>query len=95
MISIECVNMVDQKLGADSMQRNAIEESELKEVERKLREEMFEHFKKKSVGELEETKILFQEVEKQFEERFAKFKAKNAEKWTVKDFNKKLELITF
>ncbi len=77
--------MVDQRLGSDHMQRNAIEESELREVEQKLREEMFEHFKKKSVGELDETKILFQEVEKQFEERLNRFKAKNAEKWTVKN----------
>lgn len=77
----DCVNMVDQRLGSESLQRSAVEESELKEVEQKLREDMLEHFKKKSVGDFEETKVLFQEVEKQFEERFAKFKVKNAEKW--------------
>ena len=44
---------------------------------------MLENFKKKSIGDSEETKALHQEVEKQFQERFNKFKAQNTEKWKV------------
>lgn len=45
---------------------------------------MLENFKKKSIGgDSEETKALHQEVEKQFQERFNKFKAHNTEKWKV------------
>ena len=42
---------------------------------------MMNLFKKKSLGDQEEIKGLYEEIDNQFEERFAKFIIKNNEKW--------------
>jgi len=45
--------------------------------------------KKKALGDQEEMKVLYQEIDKQLEDRLNKFKVQNAERWKVSFFIRK------
>lgn len=76
----DSMNIVDQKIDS-SLRKEPIKEEELKNVKKQMKEEMLACFKKKSLGDQEEIKVLYEEIEAQFEERFSKFLTKNNEKW--------------
>jgi len=78
----DSLSFVDKKLGETNI-TSPMEADDLKKLKTSLREEMITYFKKKSIGQDDELKNLYEEMEKSFAERYYKFKERNKEEWKV------------
>jgi hypothetical protein len=78
---VDSTRLIETKL---SEKKEAFNLKQLKELKKELKQEMLSYFKKKSIGNEEELRSLYSELDKQFMERYSSFKEKNKSMWIVR-----------
>lgn len=61
----------------------ALDTQQLKDLKSKLKESITAQFKKRSMGSEEDVKVLIEDLNKKFEDKFVQFKENNNNKWKV------------
>jgi len=75
------MRLLDERISQQQASSTPLTSAELKEFKKQLKEEVYQQFKKKSMGDNDELQELLEELNQQINQRISVFKTKNIEKW--------------